>query len=1116
MNGHRLTWYIPLFVIPLLFAVSQPLSDAMDLTLDTSIPEYILDDNITINGTYADTQFNKTDSVNGHFSLGTLSNVTVDSDSVLLKPELDIKIMNNGNAVLTNGGSSAWDRTLRGKYVLKVNSTYYLFYIGGPSWQSAHIGLATSSDGISWTKHPSNPVMRSNRYTGDPERSYAAPVVYHDGAKFYMYYSAWDGSGWHISLATSSDGTNWTRHGSNPIISNGPNANSWNWVIQSCSIYKDGNTFRLYYFGFASGGDAYLGLATSTDLVSWSNNPGNPLRKGDTSSWEGDRTTYGTLEKNGTSYRLWSTSGVTSTGKWKLGWLTSTDAVNFVDSGSAILNPKANTIYANGVRDPIVFDLGDHYLMITVCYDSNGVISYGAFNVTMARMDGIYTSVAYDARGVVGVTDITWVTNVSLGGQVDLFLRWANQTPNWSTWYQVEHGTLPIGTTGRYFQYKAEFTVPRDWMRPRLNLFRVDYLSPVKTLQVRVTTGGQWVDIPFSGNVWNATVDLTDGDYWIEVRAENTMGLTMNIPRWAKVDLYPPTGNITLEYGRWATNSTWIRYDLLANDTHGPYHYMLSTTPDLAGADWYNMSTGGLYSLGQSPEGPITFYVKYRDAAGRVSETYNDTVVVDTTPPEATMLIDGGAKYTNSTHVTLDVNWTDVTGIVAMMVSTDPDFEGSLWEDPMFPISGLLEGTDGAQAIYVRLQDAVGWVTTVSDGIILDRTPPTASIVIDDDAPYATSRDVLLSITVHDDSPSRIKLASDGEPWPDSWRNITSPTVLPWRLPPARDGARTVRLLVEDAAGNAVVVSDDILLDTTAPEAELILAGGNQFISELLVSVHLAVTDATSGVSKMRMTDTGYFTDTPWLEFNEDSTWLFPEGEGVKTLFVQVMDGAGLVTSLDASVVMDTTAPSGTFTINGGDTHVQTPEVTLDLDFEDDFVLDGLRASDSPGFEGVEWVPYVTSMIWVLVDEGERTVHLEVRDEAGNVVSADASIVYDGTPPVIEFVSPTKTSTTEERVEVEVSVADAIDPAPVIQWRLDGGNWETLSGTTFSVNLSEGEHSVEVRATDGAGNDAVLELKLEMEPEPSIASGPLLWVVIVVVVVIGAVGLWLWRSKASG
>jgi hypothetical protein len=320
-------------------------------------------------------------------------------------------------------------------------------------------------------------------------------------------------------------------------------------------------------------------------------------------------------------------------------------------------------------------------------------------------------------------------------------------------------------------------------------------------------------------------------------------------------------------------------------------------------------------------------------------------------------------------------------------------------------------------------------------------------------------------------------------------------------------------MLVRDAAGNEVIVNDEILLDTTPPEAELTVAEGNQFIRELLVSVRLVATDATSGVAKMRASNSDDFSDVSWKEYDEEFDWLFPEGEGMKTLFVQVKDGVGLTISLDVTVILDTTSPTGFFTINHGETHVKVPLVTLNLDFYDDFGLDAVRISNTPILYE-SWIEYASSIEWDLGHEGMRSVNMEVSDNAGNIASAQAVIVYDKTHPIIEFIAPNDKETTNEKVTVEVSVADNIDSNPEVSWRINGGPWNPLVGSTFNVKLTEGQNLIEVQATDGAGNEAIEPLKIRKDPKLSIAYNPLLWLIVIVVIV--AVGLWQWTRRKGG
>ena len=75
---------------------------------------------------------------------------------------------------------------------------------------NALIGYATSPDGFTWTKHASNPVIEPGpEGAWDDEGVLTGGVIYKDGT-FHMWYTGWDGTNTRIGLATSSDGFSWT------------------------------------------------------------------------------------------------------------------------------------------------------------------------------------------------------------------------------------------------------------------------------------------------------------------------------------------------------------------------------------------------------------------------------------------------------------------------------------------------------------------------------------------------------------------------------------------------------------------------------------------------------------------------------------------------------------------------------------------------------------------------------------------------------------------------------------------------------------------------------------------------------------------------------------------
>ena len=94
-------------------------------------------------------------------------------------------------------------------------------------WYQTHtdalsdIGYATSTDGISWTKQPGNPVLSAGPEGAWDGEKVADPNVLFDGTTYHMWYAGNDGSGWQIGYATSTDGVTWTKSPSNPVLTTG-------------------------------------------------------------------------------------------------------------------------------------------------------------------------------------------------------------------------------------------------------------------------------------------------------------------------------------------------------------------------------------------------------------------------------------------------------------------------------------------------------------------------------------------------------------------------------------------------------------------------------------------------------------------------------------------------------------------------------------------------------------------------------------------------------------------------------------------------------------------------------------------------------------------------------
>jgi hypothetical protein len=658
------------------------------------------------------------------------------------------------------------------------------------------------------------------------------------------------------------------------------------------------------------------------------------------------------------------------------------------------------------------------------------------------------------------------------------------------------------------------FDVRDEMANVSISSFGVTYHDPVVSVEARTTTG-DWV-LAAGIDVWNVTLDLEEDANVVRVRATDTSGATNVTSINVTVDTTPPVGTVTIIADSTYLSDPDVNLSLTASDRYGVATVQVSSAPNMDMMKSFPYSSTLPWHL-EGIDGEVSVYVRFVDVHGLISEIFHDSVILDSLDPSGSVTINDGDPFTSSTTVRLDVDYNDNRGVATVEVSNEPDLsDATTLVAPQATVDPweLPGGDDGPRMVYMRITDLAGNVVVVSGTIELYIPKALGNITIEGGSATTGTSAVQLAIDIPIELGARLMQLSneadfEGATWEPVAQEIT------WILSPG-DGHKTVYLRFDDVRGFfSLPVTANITVDTTPPEAELTLADGNPFITELLVSVGLVANDVTSGVSMMRMSNTDDFTGVSWIAYEALSSWQFSEGEGMKTLYAQVMDGAGLTTSVDASVIMDTTAPTGSFTINGGDAHVRTSQVTLDLAFQDSFGPEEFRVSNSPDFEGAQWDAYTASMSWDLAEEGEVTVYMEVRDEAGNIVSSDSSIIYDATPPVVEFISPEEGEMTKEKVTVEVSVVDAIDAAPTSEWRIDEGAWETIVGTTFEVKLAEGDHVIQVRATDGAGNEAVETLNLSKGPEESSGSGPWLWIIIVVVVAVIGVALWQLKGRQS-
>ena len=195
--------------------------------------------------------------------------------------------------------------------VVKKDGVYHMWYCGQvfPSEFTRSytaIGYATSIDGVHWDRRP-EPVMRPEL----PWEKYTllCPHVIWDEKMglFRMWYSG--GEQYEadaIGYATSADGISWTRHPGNPVFKPDPD-NFWDMSkVEACYVWKRDGWHYMFYLGMDGDLIAAAGLARSRDgITGWERHPDNPIIAGDDGTWDHMGICKVSVLEEDDGYRIW-------------------------------------------------------------------------------------------------------------------------------------------------------------------------------------------------------------------------------------------------------------------------------------------------------------------------------------------------------------------------------------------------------------------------------------------------------------------------------------------------------------------------------------------------------------------------------------------------------------------------------------------------------------------------------------------------------------------------------------------------------------------------------------------------------------------------------------------
>lgn len=289
----------------------------------------------------------------------------------------------------SSGGTQEPSVIYEGNAKILSGNVFKMWYTNGWLSPVPVVNYAESTDGVTWSEYASNPVMANG----------ATPVVhgsvFHFGSTYYAYYS--NGSpATQLDQWTSSDGVNWTlAHAA--VLSAGTTGawdvggpyNPWVWI--------EGSTWYMLYEG-GNAADVYsLGLATSSNGISWTKYVSNPVITNSPGSVSGP-----TLYKIGDTYYVWTHTSVTSDLPTDISLWSSTDLHTWTPSSKnpiyerVLANEGGNN--ANGqVADAMPLEVSG---MTYMYYDATPAQSAGNIHINLATVPYTMAQLVASEMGV--------------------------------------------------------------------------------------------------------------------------------------------------------------------------------------------------------------------------------------------------------------------------------------------------------------------------------------------------------------------------------------------------------------------------------------------------------------------------------------------------------------------------------------------------------------------------------------------------------------------------------------------------------------------------------------------------------------------------------------------
>ncbi len=658
--------------------------------------------------------------------------------------------------------------------------------------------------------------------------------------------------------------------------------------------------------------------------------------------------------------------------------------------------------------------------------------------------------------------------------------------------------------------------------------FQVKVPTDVNEVRLSIDGGKTWFNATQSATpgVWDYTwlADVGEGKHTLTVEATDKAGnqTTQKLDFIIDTLLSEPT--IVLDN----TDDSGIKGDNLTNANkptfllgnidadaryvtvevqHGSTKEVLTATKGATGI--WSVTPTGTWA-----DGDYTLTVRVEDEAGNVKYSAPLTVTVDTqiTIDVIELVNDNGIPGDNLTNDVRPHFRVTVPGDVnEVRLSIDG---GNTWVRATQGTAGIWDYTwpkdvtDGLHTLTVEATDKAGNKTTQTLDFTIDTRLSTPTITMDSRDDTGAIGDHITSVkrpgftigNIDSDAQSVILRITQG----GNSQEVTLTQVGgQWRFTPDADwadGSYTLTVEVTDNAGNVrqstplIVtvdtqtsitditlvndhgVPDDNLTNSTRPQFEITVPAD-------VNSVQLSIDGGANWVSAAQ-----------GIEGVWGYTWPTDMGDGKHTLTVMVTDRAGNTATQTLEFFIDTRLSTPTIALDSTD-DTGTPGDDMTNRTRPTFILQNIDSdvinvtvsvthngttTSFTATQGAGGWSFTPPAPW---GDGDYTLTVTVEDRAGNTrpstpltVTVDTQIAIDHIELVNDSGVPGDNITKHVRPQFQISVPDDVEK---VLLSIDGGTtWVTAikSSTagiwdyTWPTDMPEGQHTLIVEVTDGAGN----------------------------------------------